>query len=243
MRSIDLNADAGEGFDDALLLPWVSSINVACGGHAGDDETMRAIDGAVRHGVSIGAHPGLPDRAGFGRVERPIRAEEAYALVCDQVQALTACAAAAGARVRHVKPHGALYNMSARDAALADAIARAVRDVGDDLVLFGLSGSVSISVAQRLGVRTAAEAFADRQYQRDGTLVPRTRADALVRDAEALAERIEQLARGEVAVVDGSLLRLEVDTICVHGDGPHAATFAHTARCALEAAGYAVAAP
>ncbi len=250
MERIDLNCDMGESFgayglgaDDAVL-PFITSANVACGFHAGDPAVMRrTVRAALEHGVALGAHPGLPDLVGFGRRAMAIAPAEAYELVVYQVGALLAFALAAGARLAHVKAHGALYNMAARDRALADAIATAVRDVDRSLVLFGLSGSELVAAGERAGLSTAAEAFADRNYLPDGSLVPRSRPDALVGDpAEALHRVVRMVREGRVRAVDGSEVAIRADTVCIHGDGPHAAELAPALRQGLEREGITVAA-
>lgn len=250
-RTIDLNCDLGESFgaygmgDDAGVLPFVTSANVACGAHAGDPSVMRrTVAAALEHGVAIGAHPGLPDLAGFGRREMRISAQEAYDLVLYQVGALAAFATAAGTSLRHVKPHGALYNMACADAALAEPIARAVRDLDAELILYGLPGSELQRAAEGAGLRFAREAFADRGYASDGSLVRRGTPGAMIEDpGEAVRRAVEIAAEGRTRTADGGELRLEADTICIHGDRPDAALFARTLREGLERSGVRVAAP
>ncbi len=245
MDRLDLNCDMGESFGayrlgaDEAVLPCITSANIACGFHAGDPAVMRrTVRAAAEHGVAIGAHPGLPDLVGFGRRSMELSPEDAYDLVVYQVGALLGFALAAGARLAHVKPHGALYNMAARDPALADAIARAVRDLDDGLVLFGLSGSELVTAGERAGLVTAAEAFADRNYTADGALVSRKRPDALVSDpGEALRRVIRMVREGRVRSVEGVDVPLRADTVCIHGDGPHAAELARALRQGLEEAG------
>lgn len=241
---IDLNSDIGESFgawtmgDDAGVLAHVTSANIACGFHAGDPDTMRrTIALAVQHGVAIGAHVSLPDLQGFGRREMRVSVDEAYAMTLYQLGALAAFAHAAGTHVRHVKPHGALYNMAARDATLAEAIAHAVRDFDAQLILVGLANSESTRAGEHAGIQVAHEAFADRRYQADGTLVPRREADAVIEDVDAaVAQALSIATRGEVVARDGTTIALRADTICVHGDRPNAAIFARTLRGALAAA-------
>lgn len=250
-RTIDLNCDLGESFgawgmgDDAGVLPFVTSANVACGAHAGDPSVMRrTVAAALEHGVAIGAHPGFPDLAGFGRREMKISSQEAYDLVLYQVGALAAFAAAAGTALRHVKPHGALYNMACADAALAEPIARAVRDLDARLILFGLPGSHLQRAAEGAGLRFAREAFPDRGYAADGSLVRRGAPGAMIEDAgEAARRAVEIAAEGRTRTADGGELRLEADTLCIHGDRPDAALFARTLREGLERSGVRVAAP
>ena len=246
---IDLNSDIGESFgawtmgDDAGVLAHVTSANIACGFHAGDPATMqRTVALAVRHGVAIGAHVSLPDLQGFGRREMRVNADETYAMTLYQLGALAAFAQAAGTRMRHVKPHGALYNMAARDAVLADAIAHAVRDFDAQLILVGLANSESTRAGERAGLTVAHEAFADRRYQGDGTLTPRREADAVIEDVDAaVAQALAIATRGEVVARDGTTIALRADTICVHGDRPNAAPFAARLRSALMDGGIALA--
>ena len=251
MSTIDLNCDLGESFgayrigDDAGVLPYVTSANVACGAHAGDPSVMRrTVAAALEHGVAIGAHPGLPDLAGFGRREMRISAEEAYDLVVYQVGALAAFARAAGTELRHVKPHGALYNMACADAALAGPIARAVRDVDARLILFGLPGSELQRAAEAAGIPFAREAFADRAYAPDGSLAPRGTPGAVVHDAEEAVRRaVEIAAEGRARTAEGAALPMAADTICIHGDRPDAGRLARALREGLERRGIRVAAP
>jgi 5-oxoprolinase (ATP-hydrolysing) subunit A len=230
---------------DAEILPHVTSINVACGFHAGDPTVMRATaEAATALGVAIGAHPGLPDLIGFGRRTMSVTAADAYDMIVYQVGAMQAVVRAAGSTLRHVKPHGALYNMAAAQPALADAIARAVRDVDSSLVLVGLSGSESVAAAQRAGLRTAREVFADRNYRADGSLVPRSAADALITDIHHAVARALRMVRDQrVRTIDGADIPVTADTICIHGDAPGAAAFAQHIRRALHADGIAVLAP
>lgn len=249
--TIDLNCDLGESFgayrmgDDAGVLPYVSSANVACGAHAGDPSVMRrTVAAALEHGVAIGAHPGLPDLAGFGRRDIRISPQEAYDLVIYQVGALAAFATAAGTALNHVKPHGALYNMACADPALAEPIARAVRDVDARLILFGLPGSELQRAAEGAGLRFAREAFADRAYTSHGSLVPRGTPGAVVEDPDEAVRRALLIAtERRVGTAHGGELRLEADTVCVHGDRADAASFARALREGLERGGVTVAAP
>ena len=246
---VDLNADIGESFgiykigEDELLLRTITSGSIACGFHAGDPMVMRhTVRLAAQAGVSIGAHPGFPDLAGFGRREMTIEPREITDLVLYQLGALSAIARAEGTALRHVKPHGALYNMSVRRADTAEAIARAVASFDDTLVLVGLPGSELLSAAFRLGLSVAAEGFADRSYEKDGSLTPRHVAGAVVSDPGHAAERAVRMVRDrKVAARDGSTISLKVDTICVHGDTPGAADLAAAVRAGLEQAGITVA--
>jgi 5-oxoprolinase (ATP-hydrolysing) subunit A len=245
---VDLNCDMGESFGayrigaDDEVLPYITSANVACGFHGGDPTAMRTtLAKAKGRGVAVGAHPGFPDLIGFGRRNMDVTPDEAYDLVVYQVGALLGFATAAQMRLQHVKPHGALYNMAAAKPELAAAIARAVRDVDRELILFGLPGSHLISEGEAAGLRTAGEAFADRNYMSDGSLVSRRRPDAQVHDAdEAVRRAIRMVLEGKVTPVDGPDIAIKVDTICIHGDGPHAAEFARRLRSAFEGAGIAV---
>jgi UPF0271 protein len=251
MKTIDLNCDMGESFgawkmgDDAALMPLISSANVACGLHAGDPSTIRAtVQLAVDHGVAIGAHPSLPDLQGFGRRAMKISAQECYDLVLYQSGAVEAFARAAGARLHHVKIHGMLYNMAARDAALADAIARATKDLGGGTLLYALSGSLMMDAAGRHGVRAVGEVFGDRSYQPDGTLTPRGEPGAMITDeAASVAQVLMMVEQGKVRSLSGAEVPVAPGTLCLHGDQPGAVRFAQAVRGALEARRIRVAAP
>lgn len=246
---LDLNCDLGEGFgawrmgDDLALMDQVSSVNIACGFHAGDPDLMRAtVRAAAQRGVAIGAHPSLPDLQGFGRREMKIGAQEAYALVVYQIGALDAFCRVNGAALHHVKPHGALYNMAARERPLADAIVAAIKDFDARLVLYGLAGSALIAAGRAAGLAVASEVFADRGYQPDGSLIPRGQPGALL---GSTAESIEQVLRmvrtGEVRT-SGGAVAIQADTLCIHGDAPQAVETARALRAALEADGVEVSA-
>jgi UPF0271 protein len=245
---IDLNCDMGESFGayrigaDEAVFPFITSANVACGYHGGDPSVMRStIARARQRGVAVGAHPGLPDLIGFGRRAMDVTPEDAYDMVVYQVGALLGFANAAKVELQHVKAHGALYNMAAVKQDLAAAIARAVRDVDPGLVLFGLPGSHLISEAESVGLTTACEAFADRNYMNDGSLVSRRRPDAQIHDAdEAVSRAIRMVREGKIRSVDGEEISIRADTICIHGDGPHAVEFAEKIREGFEEAGIAV---
>lgn len=250
-KTIDINSDLGESFgawhmgDDAALLAVVSSANIACGFHAGDPDIMRrTVALAVEHGVAIGAHVSLPDLQGFGRREIAVTPAEAYAMTLYQIGALHGFAHAVGTQLRHVKPHGALYNMAARDRRLADAIAQAVRDFDPKLRLFGLANSELVAAGRDAGLPVAAEAFADRRYRSDGSLQPRREADAVITESdEAIAQAMAMVREGRVRAVDGDIVELQADTLCVHGDGAHAVAFARQLRASLEGADIAICAP
>ncbi len=243
MTTIDLNCDLGEGAGhDAELMPLITSSSIACGVHAGDHATMiETIDLAASAGVSIGAHPGLNDRPGMGRRDLPVSPATAADLVAVQVGELVQLAHLRGAKVTHVKPHGALYLRAARDYAIADAIAKAVRSIDPGLALFGLAGGELLRAGRARGLRVAAEVFADRTYQPDGSLTPRGSADALISDeAEAVGQVLRIVQDGIIRATDGSELQIAADTICLHGDGPQALAFAWRLRAELAAAGIAV---
>lgn len=244
--TIDLNCDLGEGYpNDAALMPLISSANIACGRHAGDAETMRiTVSLALEHGVAVGAHPGFDDRANFGRLPVQLTARGYRELVWTQLEGLDRIVRAAGGALRHIKPHGALYNMSAKDPELAAIIARAVYEFDPGLILYGLSGSVSIAAAHALGLRTASEVFADRSYQPDGSLTPRSAPNALIRDEEkCLVQVLEMVQHHSVTAVDGTRVPIQAETICLHGDGAHAVAFASALRGFLAGKGIAVSAP
>jgi UPF0271 protein len=245
---VDLNADVGESYgawtigEDAALIPLITSANVACGAHAGDPVVMaRTVSLTKRHGVAVGAHPGYPDRDGFGRRDLDMTNEELEASILAQLGALWAIAKADGVQLVHVKPHGALYNRMARDAALAETVARAVRRFSAEIVLVGLAGSLTLQAGKAAGLSVAAEAFADRAYEADGSLRSRRLPRAVHADpAHAAAQAVEIATRGQVRAFDGSTVRLTADTICLHGDTPGAVVFAQAVRAALSAAGVAV---
>lgn len=248
---IDLNADMGEGFgpyafgNDEALLRVVSSANIACGYHAGDPHTMRrTVELCLAHGVAVGAHPGLPDRLGFGRREMRVSPAEAADWLLYQIGALQAIAAAAGAAVRHVKLHGALYHMASRDAELAEAVVRAVQAADGRLRLFGPPNSRLARQSEARGVKFIAEGFADRAYMADGRLAPRSEPDAVLEQPEqVLAQALSLIRTGSVRCLDGGQAELAVGTICLHGDTPHAAAHAERLYAGLRGAGVAVRAP
>ena len=250
MRRIDLNCDMGESFgawrmgNDVEILDHVTSANIACGFHAGDPPTMhRTVAAALERGVAIGAHPGLPDLQGFGRRTMALTPDEAYDIVVYQVGALAGFAQALGGRLSHVKAHGALYNMAAKDLRLAEAIARAVRDIDRGLVLFALAGSEMVRAAQGMGLRVAGEVFADRTYQDDGSLTPRSRPDAMIEDEEAAVAQVKRMVdEGVVRSTSGRAIRVQADTLCIHGDQPGALAFVKRIRTELERDGVVVAA-
>jgi UPF0271 protein len=240
MKNIDINCDIGEGMaNDELLMPFISSANIACGYHAGDEQTMRqTVALCIKYGVSIGAHPSFPDRENFGRREMKLSFGEVYHLIINQIIALEKILLEAGATLRHVKPHGALYNMAAKDPFLAAAIAQAVKDFSPKLVLFGLCNSHLIWEGEAIGLKTAGEAFADRTYQDDGSLTPRSVPGSLIEDPDqAVAQVLEIVGEGRVTTISGKKITIAADTICLHGDGANAAAIAKAIHEALAAKG------
>ncbi len=249
MRRVDLNADCGESFgvytlgDDPALLRVVTSVSIACGFHAGDPGTMaQAVRLAAASGVGLGAHPGLPDLAGFGRRRLDITPAEVRDLVTYQIGALAGFAAREGRALRHVKPHGALYALAEEDPVVAAAVALAVREWSSEMIVFGLSGGRLVAAGEALGLPTASEVFADRAYSPDGLLVPRSAPDAVLHDPELVAARMALWARtGTLLAADGAtVLTPAADTICLHGDTPGASALAVRVRSALEAEGVKV---
>jgi UPF0271 protein len=245
MKSIDLNCDMGElpaaiadGTQEALMAS-LTSVNVACGGHAGNEQTMKTtIEQAIRWKLALGAHPGYPDRANFGRLELQMPPEAIADSVFEQVRALAEVAAAHGTRLVHVKPHGALYNQAVRNRELAEAIAKGVARYSSDVVLMGLAESPMLDVFREAGFAIAAEAFADRRYEPDGTLRSRKFPDALIHDpAEAGRQALSIVERGTLTACDGSEIALHAQTICIHGDTPGAPEIAAAVAQALRQAG------
>jgi UPF0271 protein len=227
--AIDLNCDLGEGMNnDELIMPYISSANIACGYHAGDEKTTgKTIELAAKYNVAIGAHVSFFDKENFGRSEINLATNEIYELVEQQLIFLKKIADSFSIKINHVKPHGALYNMSAKNAELAKTIAQAVKDFDNNLILFGLSGSYSVSEAKATGLKTANEVFADRTYQDDGSLTARSQPNALIEDAGNAVHQVVQMIReGTVTTVSGKHIPIVAETICIHGDGKHAATFA-----------------
>jgi len=248
MSTMDLNCDLGESFGaytigaDEAVMTSISSANVACGYHAGDPSVMRRTVLLARDArVAVGAHPGFPDLVGFGRREMRIAPKDVEDLVLYQIGALAAIAQGEGIRLSHVKPHGALYNMAVKDRMLADAIVRAVAAFDPSLILFGLPNSDLARAGQAAGLRVALEGFADRAYEPDGSLTPRSRAGAVIHDVDAVVERaVRMAAEGIVIAADGSKLSIHVDTICTHGDTPGAQALTRALRAGLEKAGITV---
>lgn len=242
MKSVDLNCDLGESFGaykigrDEDVLPLISSANIACGWHAGDAVVMsRTVKAAAEAGVAVGAHPGFPDLAGFGRRNMNITPSEAKAYVQYQMGALNAFCRAYGVKLQHVKPHGALYNMAAKDETLAMAICEGIASVSEDIILLGLSGSAMETAAEKCSVKFASEVFADRAYEEDGTLVARSKPGAVITDEnEAIKRVVEMVSNGTVTSASGKIITIKADSICVHGDNEHALEFVKLIRAKLE---------
>src|SRR5690606_616745 len=246
--SIDLNCDMGESFGawkmglDAEILPYITSANIACGYHAGDPAVMRnTVAAAIRHGVALGAHPGLPDLVGFGRRTMDISPENAYDMVVVQIGALAAVAASQGGRLHHVKAHGALYNMAAKNRPLALAIAQAVYDVNASLVLYALAASGLVQAGNDVGLTVAQEVFADRTYQQDGSLTSRKQPDAMIEDPQqSIQQVLRMVLDGRVVTQQSHDIPVQADTLCIHGDQPGAVVFAQVIRKALQEKGIVV---
>lgn len=241
---IDLNCDMGEGMDtDRDIMPFISSANIACGYHAGDEETIkRTIDYCLQHNVAVGAHPGFDDKVNFGRTEVMLSEEELYTLVSKQVQLVKTIAEDKGTRLHHVKAHGALYNMAAKNEMYARVLAQAVKDIDPALRYYGLSNSLMLAAAEAISLQPVAEIFADRTYQPNGQLTPRSQAGALITDVEVSVNQVMQLVKnGTVQTVDGSVIALAAETVCLHGDGSHAIDFAKMINRRLKDEGIEVA--
>lgn len=242
MFRVDINCDLGESFgryklgEQQEILKYVTSANIACGFHAGDPSVMReTVKLAIENGVKIGAHPGLPDLNGFGRREMKITPQEAYDMVVYQIGALNGFLATFGEQMQHVKPHGALFNMAAKDFELAQAIAQAVYDVSPSLVLFGLANSKLTAAGEKVGLRTAHEVFADRTYQSDGSLTSRQQSNALIIDTdESIAQVVKMVTEGIVISQQNTEVQIKADTVCIHGDGEHAVSFARNIKETLK---------
>ena len=236
MLKVDLNCDMGESFgawkmgNDGAIMKYVSSVNVACGFHAGDPTTIRnTVCLALDEGVAIGAHPSYPDLQGFGRRNMSLTSKEIHDIVLYQVAALKGVCEASGGQLHHVKPHGALYNQAAKDIEMAHAIAEAVRSIDRELILYGLAGSHLISEAEKFGLRAANEVFADRTYRADGTLTPRTEKNALISDSRtAAAQALQMVKDNTVTATNGAAVSVNAETICIHGDGENALEFSRS---------------
>ena len=241
MFSVDLNCDMGESFGawtigtDAEMMDYVSSVNVACGFHAGDASVIRkTVETAIAKNLHVGAHPSFPDLQGFGRREMNLPPNEIFDIVLYQVAALKGICEASGGKLHHVKPHGALYNQAAKDRIIAEAIASAVKAIDANLVLYGLSNSFLITEAESLGLKTASEVFADRTYQADGTLTPRSESNALIEKTEqSITQVLQMIKSNTVTAANGETVSIKAETVCIHGDGAHALEFARTIRQAL----------
>lgn len=240
--TIDLNCDMGESFGawtmgrDVELMDYVSSVNIACGFHAGDASVMRqTIELAIKKNVAIGGHPSFPDLQGFGRRSMSLSPNEVFDIILYQVSAIKGMCEALGGKLHHVKPHGALYNQAAKDKTLAEAIAKAVKSIDENLILYGLSGSYLISKAENIGLKTASEVFADRTYQNDGSLTPRSEPNALINDTEiAISQVLKMVNEQTVTATNGETVSLKAETICIHGDGENAVEFAKKINQKLE---------
>jgi 5-oxoprolinase (ATP-hydrolysing) subunit A len=229
MSTILLNCDMGEGTGtDEFIMPFINAANIACGYHAGDSVTMwQTVELAIKHNVAIGAHISFLDKENFGRSEMQLSSDEVYELVSQQLIILNEITTALDTKITHVKPHGALYNMSARDAMLANIIAKAIKDFDSSLILVGLSGSHSINEAKKIELKTASEVFADRTYQDDGTLTPRSQSNALIEEVDKVVKQVLQMTKeGMVTTTSGKTIPVVAETICIHGDGKHALEFA-----------------
>jgi 5-oxoprolinase (ATP-hydrolysing) subunit A len=245
MSVIDINCDMGESFGayqlgtDEEILKYVTSANIACGYHAGDPSTMRrTVRLALENGVGIGVHPGLPDLAGFGRRNMDISPQEAYDMVVYQIGSLWAFVKSEGGQIQHVKPHGALYNMAAQNKELSEAIAQAVYKVDSDLILFGLANGELVKAGEKAGLRTANEVFADRTYQQDCTLTSRRLPNCMItNDDEAVKQVVRMVKEQKVLTQQNVDINIQADTVCIHGDGPHALSFAKKIRETLEQSG------
>ncbi len=229
MLICDLNCDMGEGIgNDEALMPFITSVNISCGFHAGNGDTIRdTMALAIRHNIRIGAHPSFRDKENFGRKEMFLDRDKLYAIVLEQLIKIDLIAKEKGIKLHHVKPHGALYNMAAKNAETANIIAQAIKDFNEELILYGLSNSFLVSEGKSLGLQTANEVFADRTYQDDGRLTPRSQNNALIEDEEQCLQQVLQMVKqGTVTATSGKIIPMAADTICIHGDGKHAVSFA-----------------
>jgi 5-oxoprolinase (ATP-hydrolysing) subunit A len=229
MICIDLNCDMGEGMNnDEQLMPFISSANIACGFHAGNEDIMKhTVEKALKHGVAIGAHPGFKDKENFGRTEIQLSSTELYDLITQQIFILKKICSSFQTDIHHIKPHGALYNMAARNEKMSAVIAKAIKDVDANFILYGLSGSYLITEAEKINIKTASEVFADRTYQDDGSLTSRKLANALIEDENISLQQVLQMVQEQTATsVSGNIINIKADTVCIHGDGKHAVTFA-----------------
>ena len=240
MKTIDINCDLGEGWgNDELIMPYISSANIACGYHAGDERTMKqTIELCKKYSVAVGAHPSYPDRENFGRTDMQLHPGEIYEMIVKQINALEKIAAAADVPIHHVKPHGALCNMAARDKGLAPFVALAILDTNSKYLLYGLSGSYLIKEGKTLGLKIVNEVFGDRTYKDDGSLTSRNKPGALIENADAaIAQVLQMVKEGTVTSVTGKKVPIVAETICIHGDGEHAVEFARAIHTALKKEG------
>jgi UPF0271 protein len=244
MTTIDLNCDLGEGCgSDAELMRYISSANIACGFHAGNEDTMRrTVELALENGVALGAHPGYADPENFGRTQMNLAPAEVRQLIFDQLDALKRVCEPLGTTIRHVKPHGALYNQAAKDRELASSVVEAVSEWDRNLIFYGLSGSEMITEAEKVGLRTASEVFADRTYRSDGSLTPRSEPNALITETEtSVLQVLDMIRYGRVRSTDAIMVAIKCETVCLHGDGDHAVEFASLIREKLETEGFTIA--
>lgn len=242
---VDLNCDMGEGMgNDAAIMPFISSANIACGFHAGDEATMQeAVALAIQHNVAMGAHPSYPDKENFGRKAMTLSMQEIYAMVFEQIGILDSIARKQGAKLHHVKPHGALYNAAAVSRNISEAITHAVFDINPKLILFGLANSEMIYAARSKGLAFKQEVFADRTYQSNGTLTSRTQPDALIEsEQDAISQVLQMIRQKTVTAVNGAVVSIQADTICIHGDGKHAIEFAKALNIKLKVEGIKISA-
>ena len=240
MKTIDINCDVGEGIgNDELIMPYISSANIACGYHAGDEKTMKqTVELCKKYSVTVGAHPSYPDRQNFGRTDMLLHPGEIYEMIVKQINSLEKIAAAADVSLHHVKPHGALYNMAARDKGLAPFVALAIVDTNSKYLLYGLSGSYLVKEGKHLGLKTVNEVFGDRTYKDDGSLTSRAKPGALIEDTDAaIAQVLQMVKEGTVTSISGKKVPIIAETICIHGDGEHAVEFAKAIHSALKKEG------
>ena len=240
MKTIDINCDMGEDIgNDELIMPYISSANIACGYHAGDENTMkRTVELCKKYSVAVGAHPSFPDRENFGRTDMLLHPGEIYEMIIKQINCLEKIASEADVPVHHVKPHGALYNMASRDRSLAPFVALAIMDTNSKYILYGLSGSYLVKEGKSLGLKTASEVFADRTYKNDGSLTSRNKPGALIEDADkAIAQVLQMVKEGTVTSITGKKTPIVAETICIHGDGKHAVEFAKAIHDTLKKEG------
>jgi len=237
MKTIDINCDLGEGIgNDELIMPYISSANIACGYHAGDENTMKqTVELCKKYSVAVGAHPSYPDRANFGRTDMLLHPGEIYEMIGKQINCLEKIAAESDMVIHHVKPHGALYNMASRDKMLAPFVALAIMDTNSKYILYGLSGSYLVKEGKSLGLKTASEAFADRTYKDDGSLTSRNKPGAMIEETDkTVAQVLQMIKEGTVTSVSGKKIPIVAETICIHGDGEHAVEFAKAIHMALK---------